>query len=257
MTNEYLETLRQPQHEFDAFGWNTLTRSSLPPGETFGLDFESAFECTPRWYGVSFGNGNDGVSNVFPSYCVRTADPWKLAHAALLANFNDVPLNDGPQTWREWASENVEVDGEAEFGITATIYDPPDEDDEEPDYEELAINAGYMVSCINNEYYWHPKDEPELDERDRNQVHDTEAEAWQACCEANEIGPDTSNEPSWSDANGAWIICEVFPLGGPVMRDHPFQLGFEQPRGYTCPSHDSLADCFDSNVLELVKDIDD
>lgn len=71
----------------------------------------------PRWYGVSTGNGNDGVSQMYPDYYVYTRFPFELAE------FH------GVQQWakkhEEWARENVEVDGEADYTITATFYEGP------------------------------------------------------------------------------------------------------------------------------------
>ena len=87
-----------------------------------GLDFYSADEATPRLYGVSTGNGNDGVSHIYPSYYVRTVDPWDLARAAMLSEFQE---GEG----QEWALDAMVVDGEAEYGIFATIYNPPDDGD--------------------------------------------------------------------------------------------------------------------------------
>lgn len=69
-----------------------------------------------RWYAVSTGNGNDGVSHMFPDYYVKTNDPWLLAHAAMISEWND----------RWWAAENVEVDGGAEYNIQAVIYEGPE-----------------------------------------------------------------------------------------------------------------------------------
>jgi hypothetical protein len=88
------------------------------PAEWEGLDLASAEDATPRWYGVSSGNGNDGVSQMYPDYCVRTCDPWSLARLAAITAMNE--------RYQDWASEVVEVDGEAEYTISATILDPPD-----------------------------------------------------------------------------------------------------------------------------------
>lgn len=86
------------------------------PSEWEGLGYESAEKCTPRWYGVSSGDGNDGVSHSFPGYYVRTSDPWLLARAAIISEFND----------RQFAADTVDVDGEAEYTISATLYEGPD-----------------------------------------------------------------------------------------------------------------------------------
>ncbi len=79
-----------------------------------------ADDAAPRLYGVSTGNGNDGVSHTYPSYYVRTVDPWTLARAAMLSEFKE---GEG----QAWAQRAMDVDGGAEYGISATIYDPPDD----------------------------------------------------------------------------------------------------------------------------------
>ena len=66
----------------------------LIPGDWMGLDYESARDATPVWYGVSSGNGNNGVSHLYPDYYVRTADPFRLAELAMVDKFND-----GPAGW--------------------------------------------------------------------------------------------------------------------------------------------------------------
>lgn len=132
--------------------------------DTIGLDYDSARDATPRWFGVSFGNGNNGVSQMFPDYCVRTIDPWELARKALIHSF--LP------EWQERAAEATEVDGEADYTVYAVIYNPLDDD--EPD----------------------------------------------------EYGED------WASANGAWLICEVFPM----------DLPFENPRNV--PLYESIDEAF-------------
>ena len=112
-------TLPYTDFEYDACGWSTLSASSLSPFDTYGLDYESARDATPRWYGVSSGNGNDGVSHTFPDYYVRTSDPWRLAELACVTSFKAGKS-------REWAKENVEVDGEPDYTLSATIYEGPD-----------------------------------------------------------------------------------------------------------------------------------
>jgi hypothetical protein len=69
-----------------------------------------------KWYAVSSGNGNDGVSHMFPDYYVKTSEPWNLARAAMIASWVD----------RQWAAENCEVDGEEDYTITATVYEGPE-----------------------------------------------------------------------------------------------------------------------------------
>ena len=72
-------------------------------------------------YAVSSGNGNDGVSRLYPGYTVATNEPWLLAELAAVSEFK---AGHG----RRWCREHLDVDGEAEYGISATLYDPPGRD---------------------------------------------------------------------------------------------------------------------------------
>ena len=40
-----------------------------------------------KWYGVSSGDGNNGVSHMFADYYVKTAEPYRLAELAVLTLF--------------------------------------------------------------------------------------------------------------------------------------------------------------------------
>lgn len=83
------------------------------------LDYQSAVDATPKWYGVSSGNGNDGVSQLFPDYLVRTADPYRLAELAMVDQFKR-------GKGMRWAKGHVDVYGEADYTISATILEGPD-----------------------------------------------------------------------------------------------------------------------------------
>jgi hypothetical protein len=127
-----------------------IPTQSYEPGfplEWEGLDYESANEATPRLYAVSYGNGNDGVSHMWPDFYCRTDDPYALARLAIITNLGE--------SYQDWASEVVDVDGEAEYTITGMILDPPSDDTDEPAEDD--------------------------------------------------------DDNSWSYANGAWLIAEVFP----------------------------------------------
>jgi hypothetical protein len=145
------------------------------PAEWEGLDLESAKDAVPHWYGVSSGNGNDGVSHMWPDYYVRTCDPYALASCAMLSTFTE---GEG----QAWALKEIHVDGEAYYTISATVYDPPP-DGSEPDIE--ALQQAY----------------DEADEDDAEAVR----EAYEALQEA-----EANAESSWSEFNGAWLIVEVF-----------------------------------------------
>ena len=131
---------------------------------------------TTRTYGVSTGNGNDGVSHTFANYYVTTDSPWLLAHCAVISEFK-------PGKGREFAMEAADIDGESDYTITACIYNPPREEQEYPVTE---LESGK----------WIVDDEPD-------EEYDSEDEAINAYLE--------NDGAYWCDANGAWFILEVFP----------------------------------------------
>lgn len=152
-----------------------------------GMDYESASEAMPRLYGVSFGNGNDGVSHTYANFYVRTCEPYTLAAAAVLSDFK-------PGEGIVFAIKNIEIDGEADYGISATILDPP-VDEMDPTGEGLP-------------------------------------------------DPDDSFDPddSWSSHNGAWLICEVFPVEPDDARD-------------SVPYYESLSDAFTPDLITLAREV--
>jgi hypothetical protein len=93
-----------------------------------------------QWYGVSYGNGNDGVSHSYPNILVFTDDPWTLARAAMIFEFKD----------RVWANENTDLDHNGDEMVSATIYEGPD--------GETEFGAAYRIVevfpivDINHEY---------------------------------------------------------------------------------------------------------
>lgn len=188
------------QADYDCYGWNPVR--GLPANESYGLDYESAREVTPRWYGVSFGDGN-GVSHTWPDYYVRTADPFMLAGAAIVANWNDDDM-------RSFVVENAEINGEADYTIYATILNPPD--DESNEWEcECGISRDDDICTV---------------------------------CESGR--PEMGDNVSWCDANGAWLIVEVFPVG-----DMPGALLPFDDR----PAYVSLLSCFSESDLALAAQI--
>ena len=80
-----------------------------------------------QWYGVSYGNGNDGVSHFSPNILVYTDDPWTLARAAMIFEWKD----------KVWANENVDLDHNGDEMVSATIYEGPD--------GETEFGAAYMI----------------------------------------------------------------------------------------------------------------
>jgi hypothetical protein len=100
-------------------------------------------------YGVSTGNGNDGVSHMFADYYVRTDDPWRLARLALVSSFKD--------EWKQRALDAADVDGESEYTISAMILDPLDEvyDEESGSWSES--NGAWLIVEV------FPEDDPRED----------------------------------------------------------------------------------------------
>lgn len=99
----------------------------------------SEIDETIKLYAVSSGNGNDGVSHIFPDYYVYTDDPWRLAALAMVASFKP--------TFKQAAADVVEVDGEADYTISATIYNPEDVDPAESDENEDDEDAGMYCNA--------------------------------------------------------------------------------------------------------------
>lgn len=197
------------QSEFDAYGWSTLSRCELAPAETYGLDYESARESTPRWYGVSSGNGNDGVSQMFPNYYCRcnASEAFDLAAAAMLAEFK-------PEGY-QWAADAITIDGESDYTISAVIYDPPEDETEEESWSQCSACEN-PESCRDN-----------------------------MVCDLGEISETEELKESWCDANGAWLIVEVFPVDDDELPDagDPWRKA----------TYQSLSDAFDSELLTMAR----
>jgi beta-glucanase (GH16 family) len=151
-----------------------------------------------RVYAVSSGNGNNGVSHTFPDYYVRTNDPYRLAALAMVSGFKP--------SFKQAAADACEVDGEADYTISAVIYNPEDVDPSETPERECNCGA-------------EENDLPEHSE------------------ECASLSEDNDDSMSYSDANGAWQIIEVFPEESPNARR---------------PIYDSLEECFDDDDLKLV-----
>ncbi len=101
----------------------------------------------PRLYGVSHGNGNMGVSHMFADYYVKTSDPWRLARAAAVAEFK-------PEWWDK-ALDELHVDGEADYTISACLYEPLDaEPVEEEGMSYCDVNGAWHITEV------FPEDEP-------------------------------------------------------------------------------------------------
>ena len=73
-------------------------------------------ESQSKYYGVSHGNGNDGVSQLFPDYIVKTNEPYLLARLAAISDFKE-------GAGQVWARDNMEIDGEADYTIYASFHE--------------------------------------------------------------------------------------------------------------------------------------
>lgn len=113
-----------------------------------------------RIYGVSSGNGNDGVSQSFADYYVMTDDPWTLARAAMLSEFE-------PGKGYEFALETMDINGEEEYGISAMILDPPADDDGEEGESWSDVNGAWLIIEV------FPEDNSEWIARRRAPVYDS------------------------------------------------------------------------------------
>lgn len=70
-----------------------------------------------RLYGISTGDGNDGVCHMFPRYYVRTDKPWELARRAAYSEFKPVAY--------PFLDDNLEIDGDENHTISAMLYRLP------------------------------------------------------------------------------------------------------------------------------------
>lgn len=104
--------MRTFQHHGMVAGYGSDFPKHTTLGKLEQVAIEQAMRPLPRWYGVSTGDGNIGVSHMSPSYYVFTNDPWELAERAAKSDLK-----------AEYHDE-IEVDGEAEYVISASVYDP-------------------------------------------------------------------------------------------------------------------------------------
>lgn len=68
----------------------------------------------PRWYGVATGDGNDGVSRSNYHVAFFTNDPESICKTFFLHMCDE--------KFHDWVMENLQIDGDAEFGIGGTLY---------------------------------------------------------------------------------------------------------------------------------------
>lgn len=150
-------------------------------------------ESQTKLYGVSSGDGNNGVSHMFADYYVRTSDPYRLAELALLAEFK-------PGKGQAWARDNADIDGESDYTISAMILNPPCEDSADGEYPEIyrCVECGHIT--------------------DSDQESCPDCDAIGTLYEDSEHAEDGRN---WSDGNGAWLIVEIFPADDSDTRDRP------------------------------------
>ncbi len=144
---------------------------------------------TPRLYGVSFGDGNNGVSHMYASYYVRTNEPYILARASLIEQFK-------PGKGQAWARSHMDVGGEADYTIYATLDCPPCQDTEDGEYPELEDGQEYE---------------------------------------------DAEDGRNWSEHNGVWMTCEVYPIDDSESRE-----------GY--PIYESIEDAMTTGALAMARE---
>ena len=106
-----------------------------------------------RVYGVSTGDGNNGVSHMHADYYVRTDDPWELARRALRSKFK-------PEQQDE-VEMLADIDGDEDYTISAVIYDDPglappsDDDDEGSDWFDDSGPAWFILEVFpENDEEW-------------------------------------------------------------------------------------------------------
>ena len=63
------------------------------------------------------------VSRIFANYYVRTNDPWRLAHLALVGAMQPA--------WQSEAMAAADIDGDSDYTITACLLEPLDRTDED------------------------------------------------------------------------------------------------------------------------------
>lgn len=80
------------------------------------------------------GDGNEGN---FPRYILRL-EPGQCPYDALRACLASEYQTRGPRMVRRYIMKNVEVEGEAEFGLSATVYEGPD--------GEKAFDAAWLTA---------------------------------------------------------------------------------------------------------------
>jgi hypothetical protein len=136
---------------FVAVFWQSETREYIArlypsgklhsPADCFETDHDAAMKTAlamfdkmqaaePRMYGVSSGNGNDGVSQLFADYYVATDKPWKLATLAAIVKFKH-------GAGMQWALRHVDIDGDAESTIYACFDAPPCEETPDGEYPDV------------------------------------------------------------------------------------------------------------------------
>jgi hypothetical protein len=94
-----------------------------------------------KLYGVSYGDGNNGVSQMYPDFFVRTNDPWRLARLAAVTQFK--------VEFQDKAIAQLDVDGEADFTIYANIYEPLDVEEGDEGYGEWSeANGAWSITIV-------------------------------------------------------------------------------------------------------------
>jgi hypothetical protein len=170
-----------------------------------------------RYYAVSSGNGNDGVSHMFPDYIVKTNRPWALARLAALSTFKK---GEG----QTWCDENLELDGEADHTIFAVLHESPETQEERAEMETRCEELR--------------KDYAEMEANDATAA---ELEALQDEITALE------DETEGFGCDTAWQIFDVFPYE--ADENHEARHG-------TPPTYESLEECFGADCALVQEETD-
>jgi hypothetical protein len=159
-----------------------------------------------RWYGVSSGDGNNGVSHTFADYYVKTDEPWRLAELAALTTFKK---GEGV----DWARENMAIDGEAEYVIGVTFLESLETQEARDEAQSAVDSAENTIEAYS------------LGEVDEEELTRLNIELESAILELD----------NFEDTGPAWLIFEVFPCDPDEQREgRPTYESLEEAFGEDC-----------------------
>lgn len=115
----------------------------------------------------------------------------------------------------------MEVDGEAEYTISAMLLEPLDRDPPQSNY-----------CCESCGHEWVDDEDADATAHSADSVECPE-------CDSKEVTATELEYDSWADSNGAYLICEVFPV---------------DDADPSAPEYDSLEACFGADELRLARE---